>query len=59
VAIAEKILKNRSRGEVATVVTLSGRIDQPGVDVHRHFQSAVDPAMKHQCHMSPGKNFAF
>ncbi len=33
VAMAEKILKNRSRGEVATVVTLSGRIDQPGVDV--------------------------
>jgi hypothetical protein len=33
VAIAEKILKNRSRGEVATVVTLSGRIDQPGLDI--------------------------
>ncbi len=33
VAIAEKILKNRSRGEIATVVTLSGRVDQPGIDM--------------------------
>jgi len=29
VGIAGKILKNRARGEVATVVTLGGRVDQP------------------------------
>lgn len=29
VNIAGKILKNRARGEVATVVTLGGRVDQP------------------------------
>jgi hypothetical protein len=29
VDIAGKILKNRARGEVATVVTLGGRVDQP------------------------------
>jgi hypothetical protein len=33
VAIVGKILKNRSRGEIATVVTLSGRVDQPGIDL--------------------------
>src|SRR6266498_2604818 len=27
--------------------------------LHRHFQSAMAPAMKRQCHMSPGKNFTF
>ena len=29
VGVAMKILKNRSRGEVATVATISGRLDQP------------------------------
>jgi hypothetical protein len=29
VAVASKILKNRARGEVATVVTVSGRVEQP------------------------------
>jgi len=29
VAVATKILKNRARGEVATVVTVSGRVEQP------------------------------
>jgi len=29
VAVATKILKNRARGELATVVTVSGRVEQP------------------------------
>jgi hypothetical protein len=29
VGVAMKILKNHPRGEVATVVTISGRLDQP------------------------------
>jgi hypothetical protein len=29
IAMLAKILKNRPRGEVATVVTISGRVDQP------------------------------
>jgi Domain of Unknown Function (DUF748) len=29
IAVLAKILKNRPRGEVATVVTISGRVDQP------------------------------
>src|SRR6266568_5003316 len=27
--------------------------------LHRHFPSAMAPAMKRQCYMSPGKNFTF
>ena len=33
VAIAARILKNHSRGEVATVVSISGRVDQPDVSM--------------------------
>jgi uncharacterized protein involved in outer membrane biogenesis len=33
VAVLAKVLKNRPRGEVATVVTISGRVDQPQTNI--------------------------
>lgn len=44
VIVATKLLENRSRGEIATVVTVSGRVDQPQIStwqvVRRLLQNA-------------------
>jgi uncharacterized protein DUF748 len=56
VGIAAKILKNRPRGEVATVVPISGRVDRPQVDrweavgglLRNAFVQAIHPGFEPQ-----------